>query len=140
MNNVLAHVPDLNDFVEGLRIALAPLGTITIEFPHLLQMLRSSQFDTMYHEHYSYLCLLTVQRVLAAHGLDVVDVEELPTHGGSLRVYARHAGAEVAASVGAILRNEREFGLDRIEHVSPVRGRRSRLQTRAAAVPDRGTR
>jgi SAM-dependent methyltransferase len=114
-NNVLAHVPDLNDFVEGLRIALAPRGTITIEFPHLLQMVRFSQFDTIYHEHYSYLSLLTVQRVLAAHGLDAVDVEELPTHGGSLRVYARHAGAAVAAAVGALLEKERGFGLDRIE-------------------------
>jgi SAM-dependent methyltransferase len=114
-NNVLAHVPDLNDFVEGLRIALAPRGTITIEFPHLLQIMRFSQFDTIYHEHYSYLSLLAVQRVLAAHGLDVVDVEELPTHGGSLRVYARHAGAEVAGSVEAILSDERRFGLDRIE-------------------------
>jgi SAM-dependent methyltransferase len=114
-NNVLAHVPDLNDFVEGMRIALAPAGTITIEFPHLLQMMRFSQFDTIYHEHYSYFSLLTVQRVLANHRLDVVDVEELPTHGGSLRVYARHAGAEVAASVEAILDAERTFGLDRIE-------------------------
>jgi SAM-dependent methyltransferase len=114
-NNVLAHVPDLNDFVEGMRIALAPGGTITIEFPHFLQIMRFSQFDTIYHEHYSYLSLLTVQRVLAAHGLDVVDVEELPTHGGSLRVYARHAGAEVAASVEEIVEKERGFGLDRIE-------------------------
>jgi len=115
VNNVLAHVPDLNDFVEGLRIALAPRGTITIEFPHLLHMLRDSQFDTMYHEHYSYFCLLTTQRVLAAHGLDVVDVEELPTHGGSLRVYARHKGAEIAPSVENMLEKERAFGLDRIE-------------------------
>jgi SAM-dependent methyltransferase len=114
-NNVLAHVPDMNDFVEGMRIALAPGGTITIEFPHLLQIMRFSQFDTIYHEHYSYLSLLTVQRVLAAHGLDVVDVEELPTHGGSLRVYARHAGAAVAESVEAILSDERGYGLDRIE-------------------------
>jgi SAM-dependent methyltransferase len=114
-NNVLAHVPDMNDFVEGMRIALAPRGTVTIEFPHLLQIMRGYQFDTIYHEHYSYLSLLTVQRVLAAHGLVVVDVEEFPTHGGSLRVYARHAGAEVASSVEAILADERSFGLDRIE-------------------------
>jgi len=114
-NNVLAHVPDLNDFVEGMRIALAPGGTITIEFPHLLQILRFSQFDTIYHEHYSYLSLLTVQRVLAAHGLDVVDVEELPTHGGSLRVFAQHAGAAIASSVESILEMERSSGLDRID-------------------------
>jgi SAM-dependent methyltransferase len=114
-NNVLAHVPDLNDFVEGMRIALAPRGTITIEFPHLLQILRFSQFDTIYHEHYSYLSLLAAQRVLAAHGLDVVDVEELPTHGGSLRVYVQHAGAAIASRVQELLEKERSFGLDRIE-------------------------
>jgi SAM-dependent methyltransferase len=112
-NNVLAHVPDLNDFVEGLRIALAPRGTLTIEFPHLLQIMRFAQFDTIYHEHYSYLSLLTVERMLATHGLEVVDVEELPTHGGSLRVHARHRGVtEPAPAVGAILAREREAGLD----------------------------
>lgn len=110
-NNVLAHVPDLNDFVEGLRIALAPGGTLTIEFPHLMQIMRYVQFDTIYHEHYSYLSLVTVREVLAAHGLAVVDVEELTTHGGSLRVYARHEGAEVGPSVGGILEKEREAGL-----------------------------
>ena len=114
-NNVLAHVPDLNDFVEGLRIALAPRGTITIEFPHLLQIMRYSQFDTIYHEHYSYFSLVTVRQILAAHGLDIVDVEELPTHGGSLRVYARHAGAEVGPSVEEVLRKEREFGLHSLD-------------------------
>lgn len=110
-NNVLAHVPDLNDFVEGLRIALAPGGTLTIEFPHLMQIMRHVQFDTIYHEHFSYLSLVTVREVLAAHGLAVVDVEELTTHGGSLRVYARHAGADVAPSVGHVLEKERAAGL-----------------------------
>lgn len=114
-NNVLAHVPDLNDFAEGLRIALAPKGMLTIEFPHLLQIMRYSQFDTIYHEHYSYLSLLTVRQVLAAHGLEIVDVEELPTHGGSLRIYARHAGADVAPPVETLLQKERDAGLDRIE-------------------------
>lgn len=89
-NNVLAHVPDLNDFVEGLRIALAPRGTLTIEFPHLLRLIELTQFDTMYHEHFSYFSLMTVEKVLRAHGLQVVDVEEIATHGGSLRVYAQH--------------------------------------------------
>ncbi|HUR83163.1 MAG TPA: class I SAM-dependent methyltransferase [Thermoanaerobaculia bacterium] len=111
-NNVLAHVPDLNDFVEGLRIALAPRGTITIEFPHLLQLMRYTQFDTIYHEHFSYFSLRTAREVLAAHGLTVVDVEEIPTHGGSLRVHARHAGAEVAPAVGALIAREREAGLE----------------------------
>lgn len=110
-NNVLAHVPELNDFVEGMRIALAPKGTITIEFPHLLQIMKYTQFDTIYHEHYSYLSLQTVQKVLAAHGLTVIDVTELPTHGGSLRVYAKHAGAEASPAVAAILENERQAGL-----------------------------
>jgi SAM-dependent methyltransferase len=90
-NNVLAHVPDINDFVAGLREVLAPLGTVTLEFPHLLQLVRQAQFDTIYHEHYSYLSLATVQRILAAQGLAVWDVEELSTHGGSLRVWAQHA-------------------------------------------------
>lgn len=112
-NNVLAHVPDLNDFVEGMRMALAPEGMITIEFPHLLQIIRHAQFDTIYHEHFSYFSLLTVQQVLAAHGLVVVDVEELPTHGGSLRVYTQHKG-ESSARVQALLQKEHEFGLDDI--------------------------
>lgn len=89
-NNVLAHNPNLNDFVEGLRIALKPNGVITMEFPHLLQLMEHNQFDTIYHEHFSYFSFLTVEKVFAAHGLTLFDVEELPTHGGSLRIYARH--------------------------------------------------
>lgn len=89
-NNVLAHVPDLNDFVEGLKIALAPRGVLTMEFPHLLRLMEEDQFDTIYHEHYSYFSFLAVRKVFAAHGLTIFDVEELPTHGGSLRIYARH--------------------------------------------------
>ena len=114
-NNVLAHVPDLNDFVEGLRIALAPQGLLTIEFPHLLQLMRNAQFDTIYHEHFSYFSLMTARRVLAAHGLAVTDVEEIPTHGGSLRVHVRHAGAEAGPAVDALLQKEREAGLDGID-------------------------
>jgi hypothetical protein len=115
-NNVLAHVPDLNDFIEGLRIALAPAGMLTVEFPHLLQLMRQAQFDTIYHEHFSYLSLTTVRRMFEAHGLAIVDVEEVPTHGGSLRVYARHAaGAETAPAVEAVLQKEREAGLDGID-------------------------
>ncbi|MEY4907676.1 MAG: hypothetical protein RL260_1394 [Pseudomonadota bacterium] len=89
-NNVLAHVPDLNDFVSGMKHLLAPGGTITMEFPHLLRLIEGVQFDTIYHEHFSYLSLVTVERVFAHHGLTLFDVEELPTHGGSLRIYARH--------------------------------------------------
>ncbi|EKD84372.1 MAG: hypothetical protein ACD_39C00087G0001 [uncultured bacterium] len=89
-NNVFAHVPDINDFTRGLKTALKRGGTITLEFPHLMQLLRHSQFDTVYHEHYSYLSLHTVSRIFAAAGLRIFDVEELPTHGGSLRVYGCH--------------------------------------------------
>src|SRR5262245_37315276 len=89
-NNVLAHVPRLNDFVKGLKILLKPRGTITMELPHLMQLIANNEFDTIYHEHFSYLSFTTVENVFAAHGLALYDVEELPTHGGSLRIYARH--------------------------------------------------
>lgn len=90
-NNVLAQVPDLNDFVAGLKILLAPSGVVTIEFPHLLRTIDGNQFDQVYHEHFSYFSLYAVERIFAAHGLPIFDVEELPTHGGSLRIYARHS-------------------------------------------------
>jgi 2-polyprenyl-3-methyl-5-hydroxy-6-metoxy-1,4-benzoquinol methylase len=89
-NNVLAHVPDLNGFVAGLEILLAPAGVITLEFPHLMRLVEQNQFDTIYHEHFSYFSLITIRKLFARHGLAVFDVEELPTHGGSLRIYARH--------------------------------------------------
>ena len=90
-NNVLAHVPDLNDFVAGMKIILQPGGVITMEFPHLLRLMRENQFDTIYHEHFSYFSFTTVEKVFDKHGLTLFDVEELPTHGGSLRIYGRHA-------------------------------------------------
>ena len=90
-NNVLAQVNDINDFVAGLAIALKPRGVITIEFPHLMQLVEQCQFDTIYHEHFSYFSFVAAERIFAAHGLVLFDVEELPTHGGSLRIYARHA-------------------------------------------------
>lgn len=99
-NNVLAHVPDINDFVAGFAILLKPEGVISLEFPHLLRLIDGLQFDTIYHEHFSYLSLLAVERILAAHGLRVFDVEELPTHGGSLRVIACHQQAAHAACSG----------------------------------------
>jgi hypothetical protein len=89
-NNVLAHVPDLNDFVGGLKLLLKDSGTITMEFPHLFQLISQNQFDTIYHEHFSYLSLFTVQQIFQHHGLELYDVEEIPTHGGSLRIYAKH--------------------------------------------------
>jgi len=90
-NNVLAHVPDINDFVGGMKIILKPDGIITMEFPHLLQLMKLNQFDTIYHEHYSYLSLLTVEKIFKQHGMRIFHVEELPTHGGSIRIFACHA-------------------------------------------------
>jgi SAM-dependent methyltransferase len=113
-NNVLAQVPDLDDFVGGLAIVLAPGGVITVEFPHLVQLVDQNQFDTIYHEHYSYFSLLSAERIFAAHDLTVFDVEELPTHGGSLRIYARHAGNSAhptTARLGALRQRERDRGL-----------------------------
>ena len=112
-NNVLAHVPDINDFVAGFREVLAPGGSVTVEFPHLMQLVRQAQFDTVYHEHFSYLSLHTVQRVFAAQGLAVWDVQALPTHGGSLRVWAQHAAHPRPATpaVAAMLREEEAAGM-----------------------------
>lgn len=89
-NNVLAHVPDINDFVKGIKIILASKGIVTIEFPHLKNLIDKTEFDTIYHEHYSYLSLITVEKIFAFHGMTIFDVEEIPTHGGSLRIFARH--------------------------------------------------
>jgi SAM-dependent methyltransferase len=116
-NNVLAHVPDLNDFVGGLPIALRPGGTVTLEFPHLLRLMVERQFDTIYHEHFSYLSLLAVEPVFTRHGLAVTDVERLPTHGGSLRLFLRHAdeGVEPSAAVDELRAEESAAGLDRLE-------------------------
>ena len=112
-NNVLAHVPDINDFVKGLKIALKPTGTITLEFPHLLQLIKSCQFDTVYHEHYSYLSLGTVRQILSSVGLKVVDVDILQTHGGSLRVHACHKSDSREANnmVSKVLQEESLAGL-----------------------------
>ncbi len=112
-NNVYAHVPDINDFTRGLKAALKPNGTITLEFPHLMRLIEHTQFDTVYHEHFSYLSLHTVSRIFSAAGLRVCDVEELPTHGGSLRVFGCHAeDARVgSASVADVLEAESDAGL-----------------------------
>lgn len=115
-NNVLAQVPDLNDFVEGIRLLLKPDGTATVEFPHLLKLIEENQYDTIYHEHFSYFSLGTARRIFAAHGLKVFDVDEVWTHGGSLRLYLCHeeAGRAEAPIVGKILVHESEAGLDRL--------------------------
>lgn len=117
-NNVLAHVPDLNDFVAGLRIALADGGVLTMEFPHLLRLIEEVQFDTIYHEHFSYYSLLAVERIFAAHGLALFDVEQLPTHGGSLRIFAQHADTgrrPEAPGLAEVRMLEAKAELDRIE-------------------------
>jgi SAM-dependent methyltransferase len=115
-NNVLAHVPDLNDFVRGMAILLKARGVITMEFPHLLRLMAENQFDTIYHEHFSYFSFRTVEKVFAAHGITLFDVEEIPTHGGSLRVFGRHADdatKPVSERVTKLLQAERDAGLER---------------------------
>jgi SAM-dependent methyltransferase len=116
-NNVLAHVPDLNDFVGGMRALLAPGGAITVEFPHLMRLIDENQWDTIYHEHFSYFSFVTVQRVFAAHGLRLFDVEELPTHGGSLRIYGCHADDDRTETERArdLAERERAAGYERLE-------------------------
>lgn len=114
-NNVLAQVPDLNDFVKGIKILLKPHGVVTIEFPHLMRTIQENQFDQIYHEHFSYFSLSTTARILSAHGLAAFDVEELPTHGGSLRVYGRHAKDAkhaVTERVREMLAREDKIGLN----------------------------
>ncbi|MEK6640079.1 MAG: class I SAM-dependent methyltransferase [Nitrospirota bacterium] len=118
-NNVLAHVPDLNDFVKGLKVLLKPTGLVTMEFPHLVQLMKQNQFDTIYHEHFSYFSFLAVEKVFARHGMTLFDVEELPTHGGSLRIYARHAqdsSKPIEARAQDLKTREEEAGFGRLAH------------------------
>jgi 2-polyprenyl-3-methyl-5-hydroxy-6-metoxy-1,4-benzoquinol methylase len=116
-NNVLAHVPDINDFVAGMQIVLKPEGVITMEFPHLLQLINHNQFDTIYHEHFSYLSLNTVTKIFVAHNLTIFDVEELTTHGGSLRIYAKHTDNDklpISDRFITLLQREKDAGLEQI--------------------------
>jgi SAM-dependent methyltransferase len=116
-NNVLAQVPELNDFVAGIELVLAPHGVVTVEVPHLVRLVEGLQFDTIYHEHYSYFSLTTLVQLFGAHGLEIFDVEELASHGGSLRIYGKRAGDElhrVGPAVDAILAREREGGYDNV--------------------------
>ena len=117
-NNVLAHVPDINDFVAGMKLILKPKGVITMEFPHLMRLMDENQFDTIYHEHYSYLSLLSVEKIFASHGLTLFDVDELFTHGGSLRIYACHTGdgsKPVGQGISDLRKKEESAGLDRLD-------------------------
>ncbi len=130
-NNVLAQVPDLNDFVEGYRILLSPEGVATLEFPHLLRLMEGNQFDTIYHEHFSYFSFSTAARIFERHGLALFDVEELPTHGGSLRIYAAHHGSRRAAEtprVSAMRKLEEDAGFSRIETYSRFSERVDRVK------------
>lgn len=117
-NNVLAQVPDLNDFVGGIRIVLKPGGVATIEFPHLMRLMEENQYDTIYHEHFSYFSLITAEKIFAAHGLVLFDIEEIPTHGGSIRIYLRHfedSSKPVTPAVVNLRNRELAAGLDRME-------------------------
>lgn len=117
-NNVLAHVPALNDFIRGLAVLLRRGGVITMEFPHLLRLIEGSEFDTIYHEHFSYFSLISVQQAFGRHGLRIFDVEELPTHGGSLRIYATHAIdpiGRVSDRIEGLRAREEAAGLDRLD-------------------------
>jgi len=120
-NNVLAQVPDINDFVAGMKLLLKPNGLITMEFPHLLRLIEQNQFDTIYHEHFSYFSFATTEKIFAAHGLTLFDVDEIPTHGGSLRIYARHNDDQshpVSPRVSDLRHREQEAGLLRLEAYS----------------------
>ena len=117
-NNVLAHVPDVNDFVKGMKIILKPHGVITMEFPHLSRLVAENQFDTIYHEHFSYFSFTVVKQIFAHHGLEIFDVDELPTHGGSLRIYACHAGDEsksINQRVNNLIDKEKDAGFDTLD-------------------------
>ncbi|MBM3417013.1 MAG: class I SAM-dependent methyltransferase [Bacteroidetes bacterium] len=117
-NNVLAHVPDIVDFVKGMKIILKSAGVITMEFPHLLQLVNNNQFDTIYHEHFSYLSFYTVQQIFSAQGLELFDVDELSTHGGSLRIYAKHKednSKNISSNVQKVLQKEMNAGINTLD-------------------------
>ena len=131
-NNVLAHVPDINDFVKGFTTLLKPGGVATFEFPHLLNLVRQNQFDTIYHEHYSYLSLLAIRTVFASNGLKVFDVEELPTHGGSLRVFAQRSDAgkhPVSTAVTELVAEEERAGVKSIEFYLGLQKKSEKIKT-----------
>ncbi|OFE11751.1 SAM-dependent methyltransferase [Pseudohongiella acticola] len=129
-NNVYAHVPDINDFTGGLKAALKPGGTITLEFPHLMRLIEQNQFDTIYHEHFSYLSLYTVERIFNASGLRIFDVEELTTHGGSLRVYGCHTDdmRDTSSNIATILTAEEQAGLQKIETYECFQARANKVK------------
>lgn len=120
-NNVLAHVPDIIDFTKGMKVILSGTGVVTMEFPHLVQLIENNQFDTIYHEHFSYLSFTTVKQIFEAAGLEMFDVEEIPTHGGSLRIYAKHPedkSKAITANVAALLKKEKDKGISDLKYYS----------------------
>jgi SAM-dependent methyltransferase len=128
-NNVLAHVPDINDFVAGLALLLKPAGVLTVEFPHLLRLMREVQFDTIYHEHYCYFSLLAVEKIFAAHGLSLFDVEELSTHGGSLRLYGRRSDGAARAEGAGLARVRALEAAEGMDKLASYRGFQPRVET-----------
>jgi 2-polyprenyl-3-methyl-5-hydroxy-6-metoxy-1,4-benzoquinol methylase len=133
-NNVLAHVPNINDFVKGLKIELKSDGVITMEFPHLLKLIEECQFDTVYHEHFSYLSFTTVEKIFAAQGLTLFDVEEIPTHGGSLRIYGQHqeytTSRAITSNVATLKEKEKQFGLTDINSYKEFQQRVNQVKYR----------
>ena len=122
-NNVLAHVPDINDFVAGMKIVLSPHGIITMEFPHLIKLIDNNQFDTIYHEHFSYLSFYTVQKIFYSQGLEIFDVDEISTHGGSLRIYAKHLDDKtnvVTSKVDELISKEMLKGVGDLEYYKGI--------------------
>lgn len=131
-NNVLAHVPDIIDFTKGMKIILSDKGVVTMEFPHLVQLIENNQFDTIYHEHFSYLSFTTVKQVFEAAGLELFDVEEIPTHGGSLRIYAKHPADKskaISENVAALLKKEKDKGVTDMNYYSGFQQRAFTIKT-----------
>jgi 2-polyprenyl-3-methyl-5-hydroxy-6-metoxy-1,4-benzoquinol methylase len=131
-NNVLAHVPNINDFVQGLRLALKDEGVITMEFPHLMRLVEQNQFDTIYHEHFSYFSFIAVQRIFEAHDLVIFDVEELPTHGGSLRIYAGHRhdwAKDVSANINRLLNMEIAAGMKKVDYYQAFQAKADQVKS-----------
>ena len=130
-NNVLAHVPDIMDFVGGMKIILKDTGVVTMEFPHLMQLVDNNQFDTIYHEHFSYLSFHTVKQVFEANGLELFDVDEIPTHGGSLRIYAKHkedTSKSISPNVAGLLKKEKDKGLTSMAYYSNFQEKAMRVK------------
>ncbi len=131
-NNVFAHVPDINDFTAGMKTVLKSEGVITLEFPHLLNLVRENQFDTIYHEHYSYLSLITVEGLFRKYGLEIFDVQEIPTHGGSLRIFGKHnsdSSKPVSSNVGELLKKEIDAGMKDLEFYKGFQQKMFRIKT-----------